>query len=99
MQASGGALALHGDFWAPAASRFDRFRDNAGTLSAVVNKFMREHGLHETAEHTLYGLRHAFADRVLAAGVDERIRRDLMGHDLARERYGDGGSLTHVHTL
>ena len=30
---------------------------------------------------------------MLAAGVDERIRRDLFGHRLTRERYGKGASL------
>ena len=28
-----------------------------------------------------------------ALAADERIRRDLMGHKLTRERYGDGASL------
>ncbi len=38
-------------------------------------------------------LRHAFEDRMLAAGVDERVRRDIMGHALDRVRYGEGASL------
>ena len=32
---------------------------------------------------------------MLAAGVDERIRRDLFGHALDRQRYGEGASLKH----
>lgn len=64
---------------------FPRYRDNP-SLFATVNKFMRENGLMETPDHTLYSLRHAFEDRMLAAGVDERIRRDLFGHALGRER-------------
>lgn len=71
---------------------FPRYRDNPA-LSATVNKFLRENGLAETPGHTLYSLRHAFEDRMLAAGVDERIRRDLFGHALDRERYGKGASL------
>ena len=74
---------------------FPRYRDGA-TLSATVNKFLRENGLLETPEHTMYGFRHAFEDRMLAAGVDERIRRDLFGHSLNRERYGAGASLEHL---
>ena len=35
----------------------------------------------------------ALADRLLRAGVDDRVRRDLMGHSLNRERYGQGGGL------
>ena len=74
---------------------FPRYRDNPG-LSDTVNKFMREHGLLETPGHTLYSLRHSFEDRMLAAKVDDRIRRDLFGHSLARERYGKGASLEHL---
>ncbi|WP_417261636.1 DUF6538 domain-containing protein [Celeribacter sp.] len=70
-----------------------RFKD---TLSDTVNKFLRENKLLETDKHTLYGLRHSFEDRMLAAGVDERIRRDLFGHSLGRERYGKGATLEHA---
>ncbi len=71
---------------------FPRYADNP-SLSATVNKFMRANGLMETAGHSLYSLRHSFEDRMLAAGVDDRIRRDLFGHRLTRERYGKGASL------
>ncbi len=71
---------------------FPRYRDKAG-LSATVNKFLRENGLTPTTGHTLYGLRHSFEDRLLDRDVDERIRRDLVGHALTRERYGKGASL------
>ena len=54
---------------------------------------MRENKLCETPDHTLYGLRHSFEDRLLDRDTDERIRRDLMGHSLNRERYGKGASL------
>lgn len=36
---------------------------------------------------------------MLAAGVDERIRRDLMGHALNRERYGKGANLEQLYLL
>jgi len=78
---------------------FERYRGSSAGLSAVVNKFMRNNGLLETPKHSLYGLRHSFEDRQLAAGVDERIRRDLMGHALNRERYGKGASLKHLQEI
>ncbi|HMO06905.1 MAG TPA: integrase [Paracoccaceae bacterium] len=77
---------------------FPRYRDSA-TLSATVNKFLRANGLLETPSHSLYSLRHAFEDRMLAAGIDDRIRRDLFGHRLDRERYGKGASLAHLADL
>ncbi len=78
---------------------FDRYRGSSAGLSATVNKYLRTHGLQETPEHSMYGLRHSFEDRMLAAGVDERIRRDLLGHALNRERYGAGASLVHLHEV
>ncbi len=75
---------------------FPRYRRSSASLSATVNKFLRGNGLAETPEHTLYSLRHGFEDRLLAAGVDERIRRDLFGHSLNRERYGAGATLEHL---
>jgi integrase len=77
---------------------FPRYRDKPG-LSATINKFLRENALMESDDHVLYSLRHAFEDRLLASGVDERIRRDLMGHGLGRERYGNGASLEMAHAL
>jgi integrase len=77
---------------------FPRYRNRA-TLSAVVIKFLRANGLLETPRHSFYSLRHSFEDRMLAAGIDDRIRRDLFGHRLDRERYGKGASLEHVAEL
>lgn len=81
---------------------FPRYYDKAG-LSNTVNKFLRENGMAETAGHTMYSLRHSFEDRMLDRDVDERIRRDLMGHTLNRERYGKGASLEKlaeiIHTI
>lgn len=78
---------------------FPRYASNSATLSATVNKFLTENGLLETPSHSLYGLRHSFEDRMLAGGVDERIRRDLMGHGLKREKYGRGGDMEFIHDL
>jgi integrase len=75
---------------------FPRYKNGSASLSATVNKYLRENSLLETPAHTLYGLRHSFEDRMLAAEVDERIRRDLFGHSLGRERYGKGADLAHL---
>ncbi|MBB1493023.1 tyrosine-type recombinase/integrase [Paracoccus sp. MC1854] len=77
---------------------FPRYRDKPG-LSATVNKYLRENGLAETPLHTMYSLRHSFEDRMIAAGVDDRIRRDLFGHRLDRERYGKGATLEHLQEI
>lgn len=77
---------------------FPRYADNPG-LSDTINKYLRENGLLETPSHSLYSLRHSFEDRMLAAGVDERIRRDLMGHALQRMRYGDGAAMEHLQSV
>ena len=77
---------------------FPRYRDKPG-LSATVNKYLRENGLAETPLHTMYSLLHSFEDRMIAAGVDDRIRRDLFGHRLDRERYGKGATLEHLQEI
>lgn len=78
---------------------FPRYQTSSASLSATVNKFLRENGLMESDDHTLYSLRHSFEDRMLAAGIDDRIRRDLFGHRLTRERYGDGAELEYKQKL
>ncbi|OZB15165.1 MAG: integrase, partial [Rhodobacterales bacterium 34-62-10] len=78
---------------------FPRYRNNSAGLSGAVNKYLEENGLRESPEHSFYSLRHSFEDRMLAAGIDDRIRRDLFGHALDRERYGKGATLDHVHKL
>lgn len=71
---------------------FPTYFDNP-SLSATINKFLKTNGLKETETTTAYSLRHSFEDRLLDADVDERIRRDLMGHALNRERYGKGANI------
>lgn len=78
---------------------FARYADSSATLSATVNKFLRENGLLPSPDHSMYSLRHSFEDRMLEAGIDERIRKDLLGHTLERERYGEGGRLPFIHGL
>lgn len=77
---------------------FTRYLKGSGP-SALINKFLRVNGLAESSDHTLYSLRHSFEDRLLDASVDERIRRDLMGHALNRERYGKGANIEHLHRI
>ncbi|GEC30666.1 DUF6538 domain-containing protein [Sinorhizobium fredii] len=67
------------------------------TASATINKFMRENALMETDQHVLYSLRHAFEDRMIAGEFDDRMRRQLFGHKLNREKYGKGPSLELMH--
>lgn len=64
----------------------DRFSDD-------MNRYLRLKGLLESEEHTVYGLRHSFEDRLLSLGVPDRLAADLMGHATQRERYGSGASL------
>ncbi|WP_420863489.1 DUF6538 domain-containing protein [Algirhabdus cladophorae] len=79
---------------------FPRYAGSSASLSGIVNKYFRDNGLKETPDHTLYGLRHSFEDRMLAEPtMDERIRRDLMGHSLGRQRYGQGATLAHADQL
>lgn len=70
-----------------------RYRDKSDSWSAATNKFLAENGLRETPKHTAYSLRHSFEDRMTEAGVDDRIRAELMGHKYARPDYGRGGSM------
>ena len=73
---------------------FPSYRSRAG-VSDTINKFLKENALRETDSHSMYSLRHSFEDRMIGAGVDDRIRRDLFGHTLDRERYGHGATLEH----
>ncbi|TNE66806.1 MAG: integrase [Rhodobacteraceae bacterium] len=76
---------------------FPRYADNSASLSATVNKFLSSRGLLETPKHSMYGLRHSMEDRMLEAGIDERIRMDVLGHQISRERYGRGGQIEFIH--
>lgn len=76
---------------------FAHYRAKPSTLSATVNKYLRENGLLESQKHVMYSLRHSFEDRMLDAGIDDRIRRELFGHSLGREKYGDAGGINKKH--
>jgi integrase len=78
---------------------FPRYQSSTASLSALVNKYLRNNNLMESADHVMYSLRHSFEDRMIRAGLDDRVRRDLFGHALDRERYGEGGGLKFKHDL
>lgn len=67
---------------------FPTYVDNP-SLSDTVNKFLEENGLKETPRHTLYSLRHSFESRMLKADFPERLKAELMGHRIQREKYGE----------
>jgi len=72
---------------------FPRYRDRENDLSAALNKYLRENKLFPTPRHTLYSFRHSFEDRMKDAGIEDELRRLLMGHTVDRPKYGSGGSL------
>jgi len=72
---------------------FPRYRNRENDLSAVLNKFLRSNGLFPTAGHTVYSFRHSFEDRMKEGGIDDELRRILMGHSVDRPKYGSGGGM------
>ena len=81
---------------------FPRYKESSASLSATVNSFLRANSLMEDRDDgrtTMYSLRHSFMDRMTNNDVDDRIRRDVFGHRLNTEEYGDGADLEKVHDL
>ncbi len=75
-------------------NRFSRYKNKEDTLSARLNKDFKNNELFpKGAGYTVYSLRHSFEDRMKEAGLDDELRRILMGHTVDRPRYGTGGSL------
>jgi len=72
---------------------FPRYVDKAPSLSALVNKCLRNRGLLPVEGQSVYSLRHAFEDRLQAAEAPEKLIADLMGHKWYRPRYGAGPTL------
>lgn len=66
----------------------EKYYRKADSLSACVNKYMKENGLKLSKYHTLYSLRHSFEDFMRQKGVENRIRRELMGHAEKGTVYG-----------
>lgn len=74
---------------------FSDYHDRPDSLSGLISKYLREHELMPSPQHTVYSLRHSFQDRLLAANTPDRIQADLMGHKFGRPRYGEGATLQH----
>lgn len=72
---------------------FPRYRDKSAGLSNALNKTLRAIGAVPSEKHTIYGLRHSFEDRLVAARTEDKLIAALMGHAFHRERYGEGPSL------
>lgn len=72
---------------------FPRYRNREAELSGTLNKYFKDNKLFPTSQHKIYSFRHAFEDRMKEGGLDEELRRILMGHAIDRPRYGSGGSL------
>jgi len=72
---------------------FEKYFDKADTMSATVNKFLREHKLLPSKMHSVYSLRHSFQDRILGVEAPDRVQAELMGHKFSRPMYGNGPSL------
>ncbi len=72
---------------------FKRYYQKPDLLSATLNKYLRDHNLLPTENHTAYSLRHSFEDRLTAVEPPEKVQAALMGHRYDRPRYGDGPSL------
>jgi integrase len=72
---------------------FPRYKDKEASMSSALNKFFRENELFPTLNHKIYSFRHTFEDRLKEAGIDDELRRLLMGHAIDRPKYGSGGSL------
>ncbi|MRX31863.1 DUF6538 domain-containing protein [Aminobacter sp. MDW-2] len=72
---------------------FPRYRDKENSLTTAINKYLRESELLPSDKHTFYSLRHSFEDRMKEGGLDEELRRGLMGHTIQRPKYGSGGAL------
>lgn len=72
---------------------FPRYKDKEDSMSAALNSYFKENKLFPTTKHKIYSLRHSFEDRMKNAGLEDELRRILMGHTVDRPKYGEGGSL------
>lgn len=66
---------------------------NENSMTAGINKYMRENNLLPSSEHSLYSLRHTFKDRLRDIGAPEEIIDELMGHKKDGPKYGRGHTL------
>ena len=80
---------------------FPRYRGTS-TYSDTVNKYFRERELFPSKRHTVGGLRHSWESRMIAIGLNNEERGEIMGHSMkqirGREVYGDAKVL-HVRQM
>lgn len=67
---------------------FPRYRHKPNKFSAVANKFLKVSGLRPTDRHTVYSFRHAFEQRRMGLGIEDRLWSDIFGHAYKRPKYG-----------
>lgn len=72
---------------------FERYYCKADLISATTNKYLRDHNLLPTDNHSVYSLRHSFEDRLTAVEPPDKVQAALMGHKYSRPRYGKGPTL------
>lgn len=72
---------------------FPSYRDRSASFSALVNKYLLNHGMRPTKQHSLYSLRHSFKDRLVAAEAPDSLIDNLMGHRTGKPKYGKGPPL------
>lgn len=71
----------------------ERYFDRNASLSAAINKYLRDNGLLPSERHSMYSLRHSFQDRLTDSEAPDRIQAELMGHKYVRPKYGRGPDL------
>lgn len=72
---------------------FPRYKDNADSLSALLNQALTARKLRPPEGQSLYSLRHTFEDRLTAVEAPEKVVASLMGHKWHRPKYGLGPTL------
>lgn len=75
---------------------FTRYKE-ADSISTLINKYLTTNNLRPTKNHSLYSLRHTFKDRLRDIQAPEEIIDQLMGHRIAKPRYGRGHLLKTAH--
>lgn len=68
-------------------------KGNPDSFSGSVNKYLENHGLRPSKDHSIYSLRHTFKDKLRDIEAPEEIILELMGHASNSPRYGRGRRL------
>jgi|GEM_PF-580823 len=80
---------------------FERYQRPTGAddFSAAANKYLREHNLFPSSEHSVYSLRHMFKDRLRNHQVPPELQNSLMGHKdpTMGAHYGRGYTIEQVY--